>query len=70
MDRKEFIRISGRWLMLGLLGIFSGALFYRHQVRSASGCHIADHCRHCRSLATCTLPEALKYKKNGEKERI
>jgi hypothetical protein len=70
MNRKEFIRISGRLLMLGLLGITSGTIFYRHQVRSGNGCNIADHCRHCRSLAICTLPEALKYKKNGEKERI
>lgn len=70
MDRKAFIRISGRWLMLGLLGVCSGVLFYRHQVRSENNCYSADHCRHCKSLAACTLPEALKYKKNGEKERI
>lgn len=70
MDRREFIRFSGRWLMFGLLVVFSGLLFYRRQIGSKNTCTIADYCRRCGSLTTCTLPEALKYRKNEKAEGL
>jgi hypothetical protein len=70
MDRKEFIRSSLRWSILGLLVVFSGVLFYRRQIIPKKRCHLADQCRYCGSLTICTLPEALKYRKNEEEERL
>jgi hypothetical protein len=66
MERKEFIRTSGRWMILGVLAFITGSLILRKKISvSENACGISKGpCRDCAVLATCTLPEALKIKNN------
>ncbi|KPK82559.1 MAG: hypothetical protein AMS27_14450 [Bacteroides sp. SM23_62_1] len=67
MNRKDFIRVSGRWMMFGLLAMTAGVLLNRKQVGSKNACRVGNYCGQCKILAGCSLPKALKYKEN-EKE--
>jgi len=70
MDRKEFIRNSGRWMILGALVVFTGGLATRNRI-SAKGdaCRITSgRCRGCAILTSCNLPDAVKYR-NNEKDK-
>lgn len=68
MDRKEFIRISGRWMILGLMTAFSAGLILKRRVSAAGECSISDPCSQCASLSSCNLPEAVKYRKDGKEK--
>jgi hypothetical protein len=70
MERKEFIRTSGRWVIFGVLAVITGGLILKKKVSvSGNACDISNGpCRNCAVLATCTLPEAVKIK-NHEKNK-
>jgi hypothetical protein len=68
MDRKEFIRISGRWMILSLVVVFGAGLIIKRRVSTGSTCNISDPCSKCGSLSSCNLPKAVKYKKNEQEK--
>jgi hypothetical protein len=72
MDRKEFIRTSGRWMIFGIVTVFTAALIQRRQVSvSNNSCRISKGpCRDCAILASCTLPEAVKLKDDEKNKGI
>jgi hypothetical protein len=70
MDRKEFIRTSGRWIILGGLIVFTGGLLLKNRIsgnKNTCG-NSTGPCRECASVASCTLPEAVKFR-NDEKNK-
>jgi len=69
MERKEFIRISGRWLILGLIAVFTGGLVVKKQISTEkAACSKSTRCMDCTVLSSCTLPEAVKLR-NDEKDK-
>jgi len=70
MDRKEFIRSSGRWMILGVLTVFTAGLVIRKKISAnIDTCIISSgRCRECDILYSCNLPEAVKFRKD-EKEK-
>jgi hypothetical protein len=66
MDRKEFIRTSGRWVILGALTFFTGGLVVSRRISGKRDeCKVlSGGCRECSFLAKCTLPEAVKLRNN------
>lgn len=72
MERKEFIRTSGRWLIFGVLAVVTGGLILKKKISvNKSACSISEGpCRECAVLATCTLPEAVKIKNNEKNKGI
>jgi hypothetical protein len=72
MERKEFIRTSGRWVILGVLAVITGSLIIRKKISvSENVCGISKGpCRDCAFLATCTLPEAVKIKSHEKNKGI
>jgi hypothetical protein len=70
MDRKEFIRDSGRWIILSLLTIFTAGFVLRRRISLEDTCSISGQCRGCSSLSYCNLPEAIKLRKDEEEKGI
>jgi hypothetical protein len=72
MERKEFIRASGRWLIFGILAVVTGNLILKKKISgSKNTCSISKGpCRECAVLATCTLPEAVKIRNNEKNKGI
>jgi hypothetical protein len=68
MNRKEFIRVSGRWMILSVVAAFSAGLILRRRISLENNCSISDHCRECVSVLSCNLPKAIKFRKD-EKEK-
>jgi hypothetical protein len=68
MDRKTFISRLMRYSLLGGLTLLTGFLLARRSVSGQAGCRINPLCSNCPELTACTKQEALKQKKNGEKE--
>jgi len=58
MNRKKFIELSGRGILLGGLAIISGVLVSRRQVSMDTKCSANFQCRKCGKLSKCQLPEA------------
>jgi hypothetical protein len=70
MDRKEFIRISGRWIILSLLTVFTAGVILKRRVSPGNSCDLTGQCRGCSSLSSCNLPEAIKLRKDEEEKGI
>jgi hypothetical protein len=68
MDRKEFIRTSGRWMILSLITAFSAGLIVKRQISHGNACNISDPCSQCGSLSACNLPKALKFRKDEQEK--
>jgi hypothetical protein len=68
MDRREFIRNSGRWIILSLLIAGAGRFIFRNRASSQNECKTNVYCNKCGFAASCTLPQAIKFRKN-EKEK-
>ena len=68
MNRKEFIHASVRWMMLGIILVFTGLLAYRRHIGPGTGCPAHQLCKNCSRSGSCTLPEYKKYLKD-EKEK-
>lgn len=67
MDRREFAVKVARGGLLGALAVMSGILISRNQVRLENDCSGGSHCRNCRKLNSCDLPEAEITRNNGRK---
>jgi hypothetical protein len=70
MDRKEFIRTSGRLIILGFLTALSAAFILKRQVSVPKTCDKAGQCNGCASLLSCNLPEAVKLRKDEREKGI
>ncbi len=65
MNRKKFIELSGRGILLGGLAIVSGVLVSRRQVSLDTNCSANFQCRNCGKLSKCKLPEAETERNDG-----
>jgi hypothetical protein len=72
MERKEFIRTSGRWLIFGFLAFATGSLALKKKISvKEDACSILKGpCNDCAVLATCTLPGAVKIKNHEKNKRL
>jgi hypothetical protein len=59
-NRREFIRVAGRAVMLGGLGVLGVSLFRRESVTDP--CINNDICINCRRQGNCELPAATAYR--------
>jgi len=55
MDRKDFLKTSGRLLLLGGITTSAGYLVLNKQV--AATCSISPTCKDCGKLSDCETPE-------------
>jgi hypothetical protein len=67
MNRKEFIRNSGRWVILGAIGIFTAYLATNKRIVKESECKVSTGCNNCNKFTKCSLPQADKQRNDGEK---
>jgi hypothetical protein len=58
MDRKEFFKESGRWIILSGIGLVTTLLALDHKIVRAEDCPETSQCRNCRKLRECNLPKA------------
>lgn len=65
MNRKKFIELGGRGLLLGGLAILTGVLVSRRQVSLDTKCSANFQCRNCGKLSGCQLPEAEIERNDG-----
>ena len=66
MNRKDFFKQSGRWVILSGMGLFSAYLISNQKVVTSENCSVAPLCKNCGQFAQCTLPQANKIKSDGE----
>ncbi len=64
MDRKQFIKSSGRWILLSAMGIFSGYLVVNHKIGENEDCRLPG-CSNCSKLKGCGLQQAEKFRQDG-----
>ncbi|WP_297093909.1 hypothetical protein [uncultured Draconibacterium sp.] len=55
MKRKEFIRTTGRLLLLGGITASAGYLFVNKKVSAA--CSVSPTCKNCGKVTACINPE-------------
>ncbi|AHW61465.1 hypothetical protein SAMN05444285_10647 [Draconibacterium orientale] len=55
MKRKEFIRTTGRLLLLGGITASAGYLVVNKKVSAA--CSVSPTCKNCRKISACVNPE-------------
>jgi len=67
MKRKEFIRNSGRWLILCSIGVFTGYLTLNRRITGVSECEGDSLCSGCERFSTCTLQKAKRAREDGRK---
>lgn len=66
MDRKDFLHKAVRISIAGAFTAIAGVAILK-QLRG--NCTNISSCKICNELAHCDLPEALKYKRDGEKQK-
>ncbi len=69
MDRREFLRHAGRWLVVFTLGGGLTALVSRPGEKAAATgqrCINQGVCRHCPVFDNCGLPQALSARRARE----
>ena len=66
MNRKDFFRQGGRWVILsgmGLLGVF---LTRNEKIVTPGNCTLTPLCKNCGKFVQCELPQANKKRKDGK----
>jgi len=66
MNRKDFFKQGGRWIILSGIGLFSAFLAFNQKIVTPENCSVAPQCKNCGKYAQCTLPQANKEKGNGK----
>lgn len=66
MNRKDFFKYTGRWVILSGLGLVSGYLAYNKKIVTPENCSVAPQCKNCGSFNQCLLPQANKERNNGK----
>jgi hypothetical protein len=67
MDRKEFFRQSGRWIILSGIGLVTTLLALDHKIVMAEECGESSPCKYCGKNKECNLPKA-KQQLNGKEK--
>jgi hypothetical protein len=62
MERREFMRKGGRFLLLGGMAAGSAYLVINGQVEKSATCKIASHCKGCSKLSACSDDQATDYR--------
>ena len=65
MNRRNFIELTGRGILLGGLAMMTGVLVSRRQVARETSCTANFQCRSCGKLSSCQLAEAEMERKDG-----
>jgi len=60
MNRKEFFKQGGRWIILSGIGLMTAFLAANHKIVSAEECQVASQCKNCGKYGRCELPQAKK----------
>ena len=66
MNRKDFFKQSGRWVILSGIGLFGVYLTSNQKIVTPENCSVAPQCKNCGKYAQCTLPQAKKVKSDGK----
>jgi hypothetical protein len=66
MNRKDFFKQSGRWVILSGIGLFGAYLASNQKIVTPENCSLAPQCKNCSKYAQCTLPQANKVKSDGK----
>jgi hypothetical protein len=65
MNRKEFFKESGRWVILSGIGLITTLLALDHKIVRAEECSESVQCKNCGKQKKCSLPKA-KQQLNGK----
>ena len=65
MNRRNFIELTGRGILLGGLATVTGVLVSRRQVVRETSCTANFQCRNCGKLSSCQLAEAEMERQDG-----
>ncbi|MCB8995134.1 MAG: hypothetical protein H6538_05960 [Bacteroidales bacterium] len=65
MNRKEFINTSVRLTILASIAAVIAVFAFRRQI-SPGVCSEREQCNACSKNSRCSLPEAIKFRENGE----
>ncbi|HOI49154.1 MAG TPA: hypothetical protein PK167_07610 [Prolixibacteraceae bacterium] len=65
MERRDFFRNSGRWLILAGMALTTGLLVVNRRVQHGPACKIAENCRNCGRWESCGEPQAKNQRENG-----
>lgn len=60
LDRRSFIRHAGRYMLLSAIAALGVYGIYKRKKVPVADCSLADYCRTCAELASCSLPEAIR----------
>lgn len=66
MNRKDFFKHGGRWIILSGIGVFSAFLAANQKIVTPENCSVAPQCKNCGKYAQCELPQANKERKDGK----
>lgn len=70
MDRRNFLRNGGRLLMLGGMAVGTAWLVAGGQVGRPGSCAVSSRCNGCSKLSGCSDDQAVRFRKNPEKEKV
>lgn len=60
MNRRDFFRHGGRWIILSSFGLMTAFLAANHKIVSAEECPVEPQCKNCGKYSRCELPQAKK----------
>lgn len=66
MNRKDFFKQGGRWVILSGIGLLSVFLASNQKIVTPENCSVAPQCKNCGKYAQCVLPQADKERKDGK----
>jgi len=66
MNRKDFFKCGGRWVILSGIGVFSTCLAYNNKIETPDKCKVAPQCDNCARFVHCKFPQAYKEKRDGK----
>lgn len=64
MNRKVFIKTTGRIIILGGLAVAAGYLVATQKVKAA--CSVSQACQKCSQIDGCKLPQAIRAKRGEQ----
>jgi hypothetical protein len=64
MNRKEFIKTGGRFLILGGMAATTGYLVANQKVDTT--CSVSAACKNCGQFSECELPQAAEVKQTEQ----
>lgn len=69
MDRKKFILIFTRTLILAAITAMTGLFIFKNNKGEGKlACNISPACKSCKQLSSCTKPEAIEYAQNSNNQ--